>query len=49
MTLHPWSALNNYHQLPIAVLETYLRPGCLCVVCSEAKAQIAQRKKEATC
>lgn len=48
MTPHPWQAINGYDRLPIAVLETYIKPGCgWCVVCNEAKAQIAQRRKEA--
>ena len=48
MTRHQWAAINGYDKLSVEKLQTYIRPGCFCVVCSEAHAQIRERQKEAT-
>jgi len=46
MSVGGWGDLNGYDKLTVEKLQTYIRPGCYCVVCNEARAQLAQRAKE---
>ena len=44
----PHAQMFEPRNLTVGELQRYIRPGCFCVVCSEAHAQIRERQKEAT-
>jgi hypothetical protein len=43
MAIGGFGDINHYDKLTVEKLQTYIRPGCYCVVCNEAQAQLAER------